>query len=307
MFWPTIGPSGCSTIRQGLASVQPQMRQTPRWGFCFNFLLKSTVMVRLLDFSPYILASATIALAVFELIKDWKDYKQSWLKRSALVAICVVAALTFVSLYQDGQDKRTQREDAKKLEGQVEAANTAQTNNTALFLKSFKDLSQKVGDLQSQVTTDALQKKLASVQAELQNTQKALVQPKATPVATFQTDDTRQIPITEMTVARVGVAVSVPFVIYNPSDTAALNGGISVDICKMCTYASEPAGFTKVEGAPEYQRSLPFQHIFAKSAIQLLTLHLNVPFSLSRFGVGVRVNCDNCSPPEYQTLWVTLK
>jgi hypothetical protein len=68
------------------------------------------------------------------------------------------------------------------LHGQVKAADDAQTQNTKVFIESLNRLSDKVRDLQTQVTTEDLRKQLASVQDDLHKTQKgvAILEPRPT-------------------------------------------------------------------------------------------------------------------------------
>lgn len=114
------------------------------------------------------------------------------------------------------------------------------------------------------------------------------------------------MPITEMMGTRNGTIVSVPIVVYNPTDVTALNASMSVAPCTVCSWASEPAGFSKVPGAPDLQRTISYPHIFAKSAAQLAVFEFNVPLGLKRFGIGVHGTCENCAPSDVKGLWVNL-
>jgi hypothetical protein len=261
-------------------------------------------MARLLEFSPYLLAAATIALAVFELIKDWDDYRNSWLKISALGAMCLIAVLTFVSLHQDNQDKRAQREDAKKLEGEVEAANKAQTNNTVLFLSQFKDLSQQVSTLQTEVKTDTLQKKLATVQAELQSTEKALAPgPKAQLSFSFDPpsyspDGKQSFPSTEITLpVSAADTISVPFDIMNTTEVDALDGEVTLVICKGCKFVKDPDEFRQLSGQPDGARNMPFARILPKSMVNK-TVDVIVPKGYADVILGITYRCKTCDVPK---------
>jgi hypothetical protein len=90
------------------------------------------------------------------------------------------------SVKQQRENERL-RENIKGLEGQVKATNDALGENTKLFLGSFKKLSDELGNLRTQVKTEELQKKLATMEAELQKTQKALAPgPKAVLAFSFE-------------------------------------------------------------------------------------------------------------------------
>lgn len=137
-------------------------------------------MAALYNAVPYLLAAGALFLLLLALAKEWGEYENPRLRKAVIGCIVSVAILTFINLYRDSKDKEKAGQEINALEGKVSAANTAQTANTALFIDSFQKLSKELGDLKTQVKTDALQKKLASVQAELQNTERALApSPKA--------------------------------------------------------------------------------------------------------------------------------
>lgn len=260
-------------------------------------------MNRLLDFSPYLLVGATLALTVVELVKEWDNYKKTWLRTGALIVLCAIAILTFISVHRDRQDQQNQAKAQQKLEGQVEAANTAQTNNTALYLKSFKDLSGQVADLQTQVKTDALQKKLASVQAELEKNEKAMQPgPKAALSFTFWPYTNPPLGSNLPTVLSTDVTlptdadgnVHVDFTVVNLTDVAAVGGSITLVICDLCKFAKEPSGFVSVPGTKETVRNRPFSQFNAHEVDQMLSVDLIVPSSISGFSLGIQYRCTTC-------------
>jgi len=122
---------------------------------------------------PCLLAIGTIVLGLLALLKEWEEYKNPRLRIAVGCVLVIVGLLTVVSLYLDSKEKREAASNINRLEGQVKglegevkAANTAQKENTQLFLDSFKTLSERVSELQTQVKTEALQKKLATVEED---------------------------------------------------------------------------------------------------------------------------------------------
>jgi hypothetical protein len=255
-------------------------------------------------------------IALFALWKDWHEYRKrskAW-GRPAQVVLAFAAILFIVlSLLDTHYNRANSASEKSYLLMQVQQLRADSKVANDGFRQSFASLYDKFGQLQTRVQTDALLKQNTSLlldidatKRELASTRAKLEQPQTTPLASFQTEHSEQIPITEATLERSS-PVPVSFLVYNPSAINALNGSINVDICRTCAFASEPIGFARVAGAAETQRSLDFQHIYAKSAAQLLTLSLKVPPEINRFEIGVRVNCETCTPAEYQQLWVNLK
>jgi len=124
----------------------------------------------LLNSIPYILAGGTILLALFQLSKEWDEYNEHrWLRMGVFTVLIAIAALTFVSLHLDNkaraEEKSKSEGDIRDLKGKVQAANDAQRDNTKLFVDSFGAMSKEVSNLKAEVKTEALQKKLATVEA----------------------------------------------------------------------------------------------------------------------------------------------
>ncbi len=142
------------------------------------------------DAVPYLLAGGAILLGAFEIVKDWKEYKTAWLRMSVSVVFIIVAALSIASLQHDNHEKKNARNkadsDMKALQSKADAATQAQAENTKMYLESFTKMSGQISDLKAEVKTEALQKRLAAVQAELLKTQKEMEPgPKAELTFTF--------------------------------------------------------------------------------------------------------------------------
>src|SRR5262249_11258705 len=126
---------------------------------------------------PFILSVGPLFLAGASLHKDWHNYRNAKLRAAIPVVLVLLSIFAFISQSRDRREKQKLSErsavDMGALKGQVKAANDAQAQNTTLFLASLSKLSAEVRELQIQVKTEALQKRLMSVQAELENTRKA--------------------------------------------------------------------------------------------------------------------------------------
>jgi hypothetical protein len=202
------------------------------------------------------------------------------------------------------EEKKKSAEDIKGLEGQVKAANTAQERNTELFIKSFSKLSGEVSSLQTQAKTEALQKKLATVEAELQKTQKALAPPpKAVLAFSFEPfinpPAAPAVPVTEVKLPVLADgSVRVEFTVLNISDVDAVDGEFTLQICEDCKFAKEPAGFRKLAGQSDKERYVKFQRILVRTALQTMTVDITVPPKYSGIVVQIVYRCRTCIVPE---------
>lgn len=269
--------------------------------------------------TSYVLQVILGVIALAALWKDWKDYpkrSKRWGKTvqvSLAIAAVVVIALSLTETHNNRASASRQSEFLTRQIGQLrDDAKIADDG----FRESFSGLYDKFSQLQSQVKNTDLLKQNATLIKQIDETKKELLatEAKLTPqkanlVATFQPATAlheKDIPISELSIPRAET-ISLPILIYNWSDIGALAGAVNIEICRACTFSSEPAGFSKVAGAPDDQRSFDFQHIYPRSAMQLLTIVIKPPSDTNRIQVGVRVNCENCPPAKYQSLWVNLQ
>jgi hypothetical protein len=223
---------------------------------------------------------------------------------AAPVVFVLICALTVVNQYHDNtekaEDKRKSEELNRNLQGQAKAANDAQKENTALFLKSFDALNQQVGDLKAQVKTEALQKELAAVQADLVATQKALAPgPKAVLAFSFWPFYNPAPPQSPSVAKQARFPTNddgsyhVEFTVVNPTDVDAVDGEITLRICDACKFAKEPPGFSKLDGQSDTERNDPFVRILARSHIPTMTADILAPKN-GNFVVGISYRCHTC-------------
>jgi hypothetical protein len=253
------------------------------------------------DFVPYILAIGTILLGAFEIVKDWKEYKTSWLRISVFVVFIVVAALSIASLRHDNQEKKDAKLKAdgemKTLQGKVDTANQAQKDNTKLFVDSFKEMSGKVSELKSEVKTEALQKKLEAVQTELQ---KSMAPPKAELSLTFvpyYNPPSPQMPTLTKEVTlplQSDGSVHVEFAILNLTKVDAIDTEADFYICDECKYAKETPLFTKIANVRDVIRLLVIQDLHALQSTQTLSLDIVPPPTGNAFTIGFSYRCRTC-------------
>lgn len=195
----------------------------------------------------YILILGPVLLGLFSLVfKDWHNYKRPGVRGAVAVVLLIVGAFSIIKSYRDNQDAQatkvraaaainTLQTEVAGLQGQVKAATEAQKQNTTVFVENFNRLSDKLQALQTKITTEDLRKQLASVQSDLQKTQKAMAPgPKAKLTFTFAPYINPPIreglpiaPIVPVTDVKLSVtadgSVHVEFALLNLTQADALN------------------------------------------------------------------------------------
>lgn len=266
-------------------------------------MLLSGVMKWFFGSIPYLLAAGTLLLGIFELAKDKEDYTKRRLGTPVAVIFIIVALLQFVSLHQDRREKSDAEKNISDLAGQVKAANQAQSDNTKMYVDSFSKMSSKLGELQTEVKTDALQKKIGTLQSELQNTQKALAPgPKAKLEFTFApfTNSPPGIrPVTDITLPKnPDGTMHFDFSILNLTDVDATDIGINFSICTRCKFASETPSLVKVAGLEDSMRLLSIPLLHAREANQVIGVDFIPPADSSPSGATIQVGfiyrCHTC-------------
>ena len=256
---------------------------------------------------PYILAGATILLGVFQVVKEWDEYDKNprlqRLRIAVLLGLIVIGGLTFVSLHFDNKAKAEERSKSegniRELTTKVQAANDAQKDNTKLFLGSFDAMSKEVSNLKAEVKTEALQKKLTTVQEELQKTQKAMAPgPKAELTFTFLPFDTYSsstTPVTDVDLPmNLDGTVHVEAGALNMTSVDASDVDLNIQICEQCKYAKEPADTVKLTGFSDTVRLLKTPHVQARQVLTSIILDITAPPGTKSFQVGFSYRCSTC-------------
>lgn len=100
-------------------------------------------------------------------------------------------------------------------------------------------------------------------------------------------------------------AVHVEFTVSNETDVPALDGEITVMICKECKFASEPAGFIKLPGHEDTERIYSFNRILPKTTLKILSVDIRVPPNVNRIEFAVAYRCQNCIiPPDEPSIGI---
>jgi hypothetical protein len=271
---------------------------------------------------------AQVFVAVIALISIWKEWheknkhQQNKSKR-IYIFLTVLTALLLTFTLADTHNTRknaansetqaafrdaTNAQQIKSLTKQVSELRSDSRDATATFTKAFGDMSDKLAYLKSKVTNADLLAELEKTQRELRDTQSKLNTPKPVLVPSFfePNDNTRDPMISENIPAILGNTVTVDFTIKNISDVTAVKGEISLTICDMCQYSSEPQGFVKRLGAPDTVRAKEFEHILPRARLEKMSATIILPFLAPQFLFQVGVRCENCVTTE-QTMTVNVK
>jgi hypothetical protein len=258
----------------------------------------------------YVSMLAMMLLAVLQLAKDWGAHKTNWRRASVVIVIVLIGIAGAINLLRSNTKAYNQHTaDQKQIAGlqhAVETANRSQEANTKIFVQSFQEMTQKLSGLETRLKTVGLQKEAAQLKKELESTRKALDIPKSELVTTLGsvTDKLENLNVTEAPALLVGDTISVTLTVFNKTDVQAKRGSIFVRICKLCTFAEEPARFRKIIGAGDYDREMVFDAIPAKTAI-VISLKIRLPLNLEhRIEVDVTSRCENCAVLPMQHLFV---
>jgi hypothetical protein len=163
-------------------------------------------------------------------------------------------------------------------------------------------LSEKVRVLQTKVETEDLRKQLASVQSDLQKTQRALAPaPKA--ILTFSFFPFINPPVGKGQMAAVtnktlhlapDGTVHIEFTILNSTDVTALDGSINFYICDECKFAKELPDFQRLSGQSDTQRYMPFNQLLPRTWFRMLALDIIPPAYVGSFDIGFTSRCRTC-------------
>jgi hypothetical protein len=234
---------------------------------------------------PYLFQGLLGLIALFGLLKDWKDYGNAAgkfkkpVRIAVLIGTLVVILLSTFETYDNRRDARLKEQTASWKEAeskkqiddlteQVRLEREENKDNADGFRTSFASLYDKYSDLAARVQNADLLREITRTRKELKTTQDKLTQPKAHLTASFWhpdlTFDTLQQEVT--TSKRADGSVTFDIVVMNPEDVPALNGGFTIRICRECKFSKEPSGSTQVVGSDEHDRLWTFDRILPKTA-----------------------------------------
>ena len=87
--------------------------------------------------------------------------------------------------------------------------------------------------------------------------------------------------------------VHVKFTVVNPTDVAALDGFLSLQLCDVCTFAQEPKGLNKLAGDKVTIRNMDFTRILPRTALPDLEADIRVP-GVGTYPIAVLYRCRTC-------------
>jgi hypothetical protein len=253
----------------------------------------------------YILIVGTVLLGLFSLYKDWQNYKHPWIRRAVAVVLVIMGAGSTIKQFRDNSAAQNRENNAtasiNALKSEVAALHGAQAENTKAFLQTLNGLSERVREMQTEVKTDQLQKKLANVQADLQRTQKALApEPKPNLLFTFfpfALDKDPPTPVTSVSLPlNPNGTVHVEYAVMNNSNKAMGEGQFSILICSRCRFASEPKDFYRYPGQDETVRSFNFSHLWGMTFFSPFSVDIIPPVGITTFPIGFDYRCADCVP-----------
>jgi hypothetical protein len=266
--------------------------------------------------TSYALQIALGIVALFAVWKDWRGYKersQKWGKPAQVLLLIAIIVLLPLSLMDTHYRRKGDYETKERLNTQIENLRDDNKASAKEFASSFSTLYGKFSDLQAKVETGQLlkidpnlAKEIGETKKELAQAEAKLNQPKAVLVASFPVDFLTQVPISSISIPRSS-PISVTLNIVNTSDVNALNGYVTVEICRGCKFHSEPKNTKPVAGQSPLQRNIEFQHIFGKTALAAITLDIDTPLDGSTsVEISVTSVCETCGVSPTQDLWVHL-
>jgi len=159
-------------------------------------------------------------------------------------------------------------------------------------LQQFSTMQDRVSSLQTAINTADLQEEATQLRSDLESTRKAMETPKATLSFAFVEDDGADANL--VTLNMTNGIVKIQFHITNDSDADALEGAIDLRACDGCKILGNPDGFTKLNGEPDNEREMDFQHVFANSKLPKVEMQVIPPPNSDAFQIGIWYRCRTC-------------
>jgi len=247
---------------------------------------------------PYFPVALPGLIALKQLLfKDWRNYKPLWTRWIPFALIAI--SLAWAIIYQSQQIREKAAAAAR-----AETAEQAQKTNTEIFARSFKGITDELGEIKTKVATEPLRQEIAGLQSKLLATQKALDLPKATlefsfvPYNIVKTDKSHNAysPVTETTLAPAADgSLHVEFTVFNTTDADAIDGEMTLQLCDICKFAKEPPEFKRLPGQLENQRNKQFDRILSKTVFYTLSADIIAPpGSGPDVAIGMYFRCKTC-------------
>ena len=258
-------------------------------------------------------------IALASLWKDWASYGRISKRfgRRLPVALAVFIALvasftvwqTLVAATRQAKNIGQIEELGKQLKRNEESSERRAKQQSEHFQGVVNSLYERLSELQSKINTDpllrqnaALMKEIKDIRTQVDAARARIEQPieQADLVATFSErpslpPEPDQPELYKTMVPRqADGTVQFTISVFNKSKVQARAGGIFVRLCRKCTFVTEPKGFKRAEGAPDYDRYTDMDNLPAGVAIGI-PLKVKPPPLSSGFEVEVTSRCENCT------------
>lgn len=151
--------------------------------------------------------------------------------------------------------------------------------------KDVRGLKGDVQDLVTQATTD-ISDQISKVDPSTQK--------RVELRATLWPNSDSKLPQTRGTVKKKDGKVTVYFTVQNMSDDVAEDGDIWVIICAECTYASEPKGYTRLQGMDQRIRWQHFNALNAGAYFERQEVEFTPEYGAPVVDIGVKTACRRC-------------
>lgn len=266
-------------------------------------------------FRAYISPVLLAVIALFGLAKDSKDYNERANEPGISTLRRVVRGRMILALYNSTivllifglfdihgtrketegakADRKTGEKQIETLQGTVNAGNIMLAQQRQDFLQKFSEMSDRVGQLQTQVKTADLQTQTKQLRNDLAATRKAMEVPKVN-LSFSLVSENGSLSKTVAVQREINGNVRIKYVVENSTDVTAEEGDIVFIACDQCKIIGNPDGYTQLSGSPDNRRNISFQHVLAHSQTPTYEAEVEPPANATSFPVGIEYRCKNC-------------
>ncbi len=230
----------------------------------------------------YLLYLAGAIVAVFNHLKDWDAHKTFWRRWVVLVLIIAIGIGGVINNYFTDKKADSQHEADQK---EIDKAKAV-----------FGTMSQELHELKKEIKTTGLYKKIASMQAKIEENQKALDSRKASLIFSFGGHGKEAIRSISLPVK--DSKVHFDFSIWNDTEINAQDVMLQLHICDGCKYISKPEGFATGVGLADTVLVNNPRIVFGRANTELFSTDIEVPQGVQAVQVGMVYRCSNCVVPK---------
>jgi hypothetical protein len=256
----------------------------------------------------YAIPTLTVVIGLMQLMKDWTAHTTTWRRALVFGAIVLLGIGGIVSAYKNTQRITEQATTIKSLTTAVETSTNNQVANTKVFTNALGALSNKVSNMEVEMKTSDLRQEAAGLRAELAKTQKALVTPQATILSGIvNPDNLDDLSLWTHVMAAPGMPIHVEVVMANSSGVPANAGSLVIRVCAKCKFHSDPPGFQHITGQPDFERTLPFDHLLSGVRSQTIPIDIDEPDAAAGDTIiQFRAICENCVDNGWRTAKISV-